>query len=86
MKRPQRQLVLNKGTERFIFRYEQGREDELLDAMIEQVKGRRTGFDWFDAAVLSYKVTQTLIGRAEQLLQQDPAAQAHEIVKGSSTR
>jgi hypothetical protein len=71
MKRPQRQLVLNKGTEKFIFRYEQGREDELLDAMIEQVKQRRTDFDWFDAAVLSYKLTETLIGRAEQLLREE---------------
>jgi len=71
MKRPQRQLVLNKGAEKFIFRYEQGREDELLDAMIEQVKHKRTGFDWFDAAVLSYKLTETLIGRAEQILRDE---------------
>ncbi len=71
MKRPQRQLVLNKGAEKFIFRYEQGREDELLDAMIEQVKHRRTDFDWFDAAVLSYKLTETLIGRAEQILRDE---------------
>ncbi len=73
MKRLQRQLVLNKGAEKFIFRYEQGREDELLDAIIEQVKQRRTGFDWFDAAVLSYKLTETLIGRAEQILRDDAA-------------
>ncbi len=71
MKRLQRQLILNKGTEKFIFRYEQGREDELLDAIIDQVKGKRTDFDWFDAAVLSFKLTQGLIGRAEQLLQED---------------
>jgi hypothetical protein len=71
MKRPQRQLVLNKGSEKFIFRYEHGREDELLDALIAQVKDERTGFDWFDAAVISFKLTQTLIGRAEQLLQED---------------
>ncbi len=71
MKRLQRQLVLNKGAEKFIFRYEQGREDELLDAVIDQVKDRRTDFDWFDAAVISFKLTQTLIGSAEQLLQKD---------------
>lgn len=69
MKRPQRQLVLNKGSEKYIFRYEQGREDELLDALIDQVKDKRTDFDWFDAAVLSFKLTQSLIGCAEQLLQ-----------------
>ncbi len=68
VKRIQRQLVLNKGTEKFIFRYEDGHEDELLDALIEQAKDKRTDFDWFDAAVLSFKLTQTLIGRADKLL------------------
>jgi hypothetical protein len=71
MKRPQRQLVLNKGAERYIFRYEQGREDELLDALIDQAKDLRTDFDWFDAAVISFKLTQSLIGCAEQLLRED---------------
>jgi hypothetical protein len=68
MKKKQRQLVLNKGAEKFIFRYEDGREDELLDALIEQAKDERTDFDWFDAAVLSFKLTQMLIGQADQLL------------------
>jgi hypothetical protein len=71
MKRLQRQLVLNKGAERYIFRYEQGGEEELLDALIDQVKDRRTDFDWFDASVLSFKLSQALIGRAEGLLQDD---------------
>ena len=71
MKRLQRQLVLNKGAEKFIFRYEHGGEDALLDALIEQVKDKRTDFDWFDAAVLSFKLSQTLIGRAEGLLGDD---------------
>ena len=71
MKRPQRQLVLNKGAEKYIFRYESGREDELLDALIDQAKDTRTDFDWFDAAVISFKLTQSLIGSAEQLLRED---------------
>jgi hypothetical protein len=71
MHRPKRQLVLNKGGEKFIFRYEPGREDQLLDAMVEQAKNKRTDFDWFDAAVLSFKLTQTLIGNAEELLRND---------------
>lgn len=69
MKRLQRQLVLNKGSEKFIFRYEHGREDALLDAVVAQVKDKRTSFDWFDAAVLSFKLSQMLIGHAEGLLQ-----------------
>jgi len=71
MKRPQRQLVLNKGAEKYIFRYEHGREDELLDVLIDQAKDERTDFDWFDAAVISFKLTQSLIGSAEQILRED---------------
>jgi len=63
-----RQLVLNKGSEKFIFRYENGREDALLDALIDGARNRHTDFDWFDAAVLSFKVTESLIGQADDLL------------------
>jgi len=68
MKKTKRQLVLNKGAEKFIFRYDSGREDELLDALIKQAKDNRTDFDWFDAAVLSFKLTQSLIGQADEFL------------------
>ena len=62
------QLLLNKGEEKYIFRYDAGREDELLDALIDQAKDKRTDFDWFDAAVLSFKLTQSLIRQADNLL------------------
>jgi hypothetical protein len=62
------QLILKKGSEKYIFRYECGQEDALLDAVIEQVKDKRTDFDWFDAAVLSFKLTQSLISQANELL------------------
>ena len=75
MKKMKRQLVLNKGVEKFIFRYENGAEDELLDALIEQAKDTRTDFDWFDAAVLSFKLTQSLIGQADELLGENTDAQ-----------
>lgn len=75
MKKLKRQLVLNKGAERFIFRYENGCEDELLDALIDQAKDKRTNFDWFDAAVLSFKLTQLLVGQADELLDENRDAQ-----------
>jgi hypothetical protein len=75
MKRMKRQLILNKGSQKYIFRYENGREDELLDALIEQAKDKRTDFDWFDAAVLSFKLTQSLIGQADELLSDKTNAQ-----------
>lgn len=77
MGRQRRQLVLNKGTEKFIFRYEAGKEDELLDALIAQVKDGCTSFEWFDAAVLSFKLTQSLIGQADELLSQSTDTHIH---------
>ena len=77
MKRAMRQLVLNKGRQKFIFRYQAGREDELLDVLIEQAKDKRTDFDWFDAAVLSFKLAQSLIGQADELLGKNADPQIH---------
>jgi len=68
MKNGKRQLVLNKGPEKFIFRYEDGSEGQLLDCLVDQAGDERTDFDWFDAAVLSFKLTQSLIGEADKLL------------------
>jgi len=66
--RIKKQLILKKGKQKFIFRYESGSEDKLLDVLIEQAKSGRTDFDWFDAAVLSFKLTQSLIGQADELI------------------
>jgi len=68
MERAKQQLVLNKAGEKFVFRYDRGREDELLDTLIEQARDSRTSFDWFDAAVLSFKLAQSLIGQADELI------------------
>ena len=70
MKKVKRQLILNKGAEKYIFRYEKGNEDKLLETLVEQAKDSRTAFDWFDAAVLSFKLTQSLIGQADDILRQ----------------
>ena len=67
-----KQLVLNKGTEKYIFRYDEGYENCLLDALIDQAQDTQTNFDWFDAAVLSFKLTQSLIGEAEALIDENP--------------
>ncbi len=68
MSKVKKQLVLRKGNQKFIFRYDSGSEDKLLDVFIEQAKSGRTEFDWFDAAVLSFKLTQSLIGQADELI------------------
>ena len=71
MDKGKKQLVLNKGSEKYIFRYETGCEGELLDSLVEQAEDERTEFDWFDAAVLSFKLTQSLIGDADRILDKD---------------
>jgi hypothetical protein len=67
----QKQLVLNKGAEKFIFRYAEGSEGQLLDALVSSAMDKQTSFDWFDAAVLSFKLTQSLIHEADELLYRD---------------
>jgi hypothetical protein len=66
-----RQFVLNKGSEKYIFRYEPGQEGLLLDALVAAANDTRTGFDWFDAAVVSFKLTQSLMHQADEILYKD---------------
>ena len=71
MEPSKKQLVLSKGREKHIFRYDTGCEGQLLDALAMQATENRTDFDWFDAAVLSFKLTQSLIHEADQVLYRD---------------
>ncbi len=82
MTKNKRQLVLNKGKEKFIFRYETGHEDKVIDAIMEQAKDSRINFDWFDAAVLSFKLTQSLIEQADELLHKNSDTQSLTTTTG----
>ena len=66
--REKKQLILKKGKQKFIYRYTCGSEDKLLDVFIEQARSGKIDFDWFDAAVLSFKLTQSLICQADELI------------------
>jgi hypothetical protein len=55
-----RMLSLAKGKHQFCFKYETGDEARVLDALVELVNRRESGFDWFDAAVLSHQLGQHL--------------------------
>ncbi|HNQ21665.1 MAG TPA: hypothetical protein PKK06_01075 [Phycisphaerae bacterium] len=63
-----RQLTLVKGTERFIFRYQPGQEAEVIDAFAGLAADRSRGFNWFDAAVLSYQMGRRLETELDQQL------------------
>lgn len=71
MEKEIKQLVLNKGGEKYIFRYEPGSEDALLESLVDSARDNRVEFDWFDAAVLSFKLTHNLMEQADELLDRD---------------
>ena len=54
--------------ERFVFRYQPGCEEELLDAFVDMANDRGNEFDWFDAAVLSFQLSKQLVEEADELL------------------
>ncbi len=51
-----RQLSLESGGHRFIFKYAAGREADVIDAMADLATREDSGFDWIDAVVLSYQM------------------------------
>ena len=56
----QRQVSLVKGDERYVFRYLPGQEADVIAAFAALADDRKSGFDWFDAAVLSYQLGRRL--------------------------
>ena len=62
------ELSLVKGEERFVFRYEPGSEEGILDALVDAANDRQNNFDWFDAAVLSFQLSKHLVEQADALL------------------
>ncbi len=64
----QREISLVKGQERFVFRYQSGHEESVLDAFVDMANDRASAFDWFDAAVLSFQLSKHLVNEADQLL------------------
>jgi hypothetical protein len=63
-----RTLSLVKGREHYCFRYESGRETQVLDAVVEMAKRPDMSLDWFDAAVLSHQLGQHLAKELQTLL------------------
>src|SRR5262245_17589297 len=47
-----RQLSLVKGAHRYVFRYQPGREADVIAAFASMADDHDSDFDWFDAAAL----------------------------------
>ncbi|GMU24068.1 MAG: hypothetical protein AMXMBFR13_41450 [Phycisphaerae bacterium] len=62
-----RQLSLVKGKHRYVFRYQAGREPDIIAAFAALAADENSEFDWFDAAVLSYQMGRRLELDLEQV-------------------
>jgi hypothetical protein len=51
-------LALIKGTERYVFVYDDASRQQLIDTFRHQAADPRLSFNWFDAAVLTEKAKQ----------------------------
>ncbi len=65
----QRCLSMVKGRHRYVFRYAEGCEAELLSTFVELANDPDSEFDWFDAAVLSYQMGQQLSREFDSIAQ-----------------
>ncbi len=63
-----KELTLVKEEERFVFRYESGAEEDLLDSFVDLANDQGNHFDWFDAAVLSFQLSKQLVEEADKYL------------------
>lgn len=59
------QVSLVKNGHRFIFRYQEGDEESLIETLMEMAGRTDLAFDWFDAAVLSRQVNEKLLRRLD---------------------
>ncbi len=62
-----KQLSLVKGDHRYVFRYQVGREADVIDSFGQMATDSECEFDWFDAAVLSYQMGRRLEMEIDQL-------------------
>jgi hypothetical protein len=69
---PRRHLTLNKGGERFVYRWEKGEEPGLLRVFQEHADDVRTSFDAFDAAVLGARLRRIVAVAGGATLREGP--------------
>lgn len=53
-----RTLSLEKLGQTYLFRYEPGQEDEVVESLMRLADDRDVNFDWMDAAAMSFHVTE----------------------------
>jgi hypothetical protein len=63
----QRQVVLEKDGQRYIFRYTPGEEAELLSSLAQMAKDPDCPIDWYDAAMLSHQMGLELSAQLQRM-------------------
>jgi hypothetical protein len=63
MSTPRRLLSLRKGEHTYLFRYAEGQEVAVLQALVRYAERADQPLDWFDATVLSYQMGCSLQGK-----------------------
>ena len=58
----QHHLVLLKGDHAWTFRWTDGDEHRLIDALSDLAAGPEVGFDWFDAAMMRHQLCEFMNG------------------------
>jgi hypothetical protein len=51
-----RTVSLNKGSHRYVFRYAEGGECDVLESIADLAADEKNNFDWLDAATLSFQI------------------------------
>ena len=64
----QRELVLIKQGQRYLFRYCPGQEQQLLESLVRMVQDPGCDLDWFDAAVLSHQLGQVMSHQLDEMM------------------
>lgn len=73
-----RQLVLIKKGQRYVFRYEEGQEAQILAHLADLVRSGQSDLDWFDAAVLSHQMGRRLGDKLERAIKPSPSSDTTE--------
>lgn len=63
----ERELVLVKNGQRYVFRCAPGEESALLRQLGDLVRDPRMDLDWFDAAVLSHQIGQRFATQLQRM-------------------
>lgn len=49
--------LITRTGERFVFRYAIGRDELILEAILDLAEDPMSDFDWFDASILAYHMS-----------------------------